>query len=85
MDETSPLHTILQEGLMEVIKTATDKDILEEPYGHPIEPYICQDEDHEDYYDPPFVFEYGFNPLLQLADFIASKRNELKESENKAK
>ena len=72
------LTAIVQEGLVAVVQEATEKEVLEEPYGHPTEPYICQDEDHEDYYDPPFVFEYGLNPLLCLADFLKKKREDLK-------
>jgi len=53
------VHELIKRGLEDIVRHAADLDILEKPFGRPTSPQICTDEDDDDFYDPPFVFDYG--------------------------
>jgi len=72
------LDSILKEGLSKLLLEAKEKNFLEPPYGRmpyptPLiseEAFIQQGGIHCNDEDPEFNFEYGFDPLKFLADFI---------------
>eukprot|EP01041_Mallomonas_annulata_P011129 gene11129-23264_t len=79
-ERVAMLNNILQRGFEHLLVTAKKNDVLEAPYGRPPTPTPFVDDDEEDLDsgsgdddDDDFVefkYEYGFNPLKFLGDFI---------------
>ncbi len=75
-DRCSDIQSILGLAIRKLITEANESSLLEKPFGREKEPqpvmteeeFMKTKDDLND--DPEFKFEYGFNPLRRLADYV---------------
>lgn len=78
-EEVSTLHEILKKGVEELCKHAKQSNFLEFPFGRKPDPTPLISEEFFinaaggpdcDDKEPPFVYDYGFDPLKFLSDYM---------------
>eukprot|EP01031_Cornospumella_fuschlensis_P037487 gene37487-45524_t len=77
-EEVHELHRILRKGIEELCNHAKEHNFLSYPYGRKPDPTpLITEEDFvgiggpdTDDIEPPFVYDYGFDPLKFLSNYI---------------
>eukprot|EP01039_Chlorochromonas_danica_P002975 gene2975-3243_t len=79
-EEVNELHRIIRKGIEELCKHARENNFLDFPYGRKADPTpLITEEDFLKVYggpdcddqEPPFIFDYGFDPFKFLSDYIS--------------